>query len=138
SVIAPFVSINARFATPLIVMAQSAGRYKRSNSPILIRAIVIFLFQKIAFNASPTETMMEKTSNADQVEQQQAELKAEQRATARELAELMQRAQQMGRRLASETRGGVNDEVRFLNELLQQTYIKAEAIRKRLMYDGPR
>ncbi|MGB3609813.1 MAG: hypothetical protein WA987_05490 [Cellvibrio sp.] len=81
---------------------------------------------------------MEKTSNADQVEQQQAELKAEQRATARELAELMQRAQQMGRRLASETRGGVNDEVRFLNELLQQTYIKAEAIRKRLMYDGPR
>lgn len=81
---------------------------------------------------------MEKTSNADQVEQQQAELKTEQRATARELAELMQRAQQMGRRLASETHGGVNDEVRFLNELLQQTYIKAEAIRKRLMYDGPR
>lgn len=80
---------------------------------------------------------MENTSNADLIDRQQALLKEGQRETARELAELMRLAQEMGRRLANETHGELYDDVRFLNELLHQTRIKAQAIHERLLYDGP-
>ncbi len=80
---------------------------------------------------------MENTSNADLIDRQQTLLKEGQRETARELAELMRLAQEMGRRLANETHGELYDDVRFLNELLHQTRIKAQAIHERLLYDGP-
>lgn len=81
---------------------------------------------------------MEKISNADLIDRQREMLKEEQRETARALAELMRLAQEMGRRLANETHGELYDDVRFLNELLHQTCIKAHAINERLLYDGPR
>ncbi len=81
---------------------------------------------------------MEKTSKADLVDRQQTMLKEEQQETARELADLMRLAQEMGRRLANETHGELYDDVRFLNELLHQTRIKADAIKERLVYNGPR
>lgn len=80
---------------------------------------------------------MENTSNADLIDRQQTLLKEEQRETARELAEVMRLAQEMGRRLANETHGELYDDVRFLNELLHQTRIKAQVIHERLLYDGP-
>lgn len=80
---------------------------------------------------------MENTSNADLIDRQQTLLKEGQRETARELAELMRLAQEMGRRLANETHGELYDDVRFLNELLHQTRIKAQAIHERLLCDGP-
>lgn len=65
-------------------------------------------------------------------------LKEEQRETARELADVMRLAQEMGRRLAHETHGDLYDDVRFLNELLHQTRIKADAIQEKLVSRGPR
>lgn len=81
---------------------------------------------------------MEKPQQADVVITPSDILKEEQQETARELAEVMRLAQEMGRRLANETHGELYDDVRFLNELLHQTRIKADAIQERLQYRGPR
>lgn len=65
-------------------------------------------------------------------------LKEEQKETARELADVMRLAQEMGRRLAHETHGDLYEDVRFLNELLHQTRIKADAIQDKLNFKGLR
>ncbi len=56
------------------------------------------------------------------------QLKAEQAETARELAELLRLAQEMGRRLCNESHGDIYDEVRMLISLLHQTRAQADVI----------
>ena len=55
-------------------------------------------------------------------------LREEQGETARELAELLRLAQEMGRRLCNETHGDMYDEVRMLISLLHQTRAQADLI----------
>ncbi len=59
-------------------------------------------------------------------------LREEQGETARELAELMRLAQEMGRRLGNETHGEMYDEVRLLISLLHQTRAQADVIDAKL------
>lgn len=59
-------------------------------------------------------------------------LEEEQRETARELAELMHLAQEMGRRLSNETHGDMYDDVRVLVSLLHQTRAQADVIDAKL------
>lgn len=59
-------------------------------------------------------------------------LREEQGETARELAELLRLAQEMGRRLSNETHGEMYDEVRMLISLLHQTRAQADLIDAKL------
>lgn len=59
-------------------------------------------------------------------------LREEQGETARELAELLRLAQEMGRRLCNETHGEMYDEVRLLISLLHQTRAQAYLIDAKL------
>ncbi|WP_244947509.1 hypothetical protein [Cellvibrio japonicus] len=61
----------------------------------------------------------------------------EQRETARELAELLRLAQEMGRRLANETHGEMYDDVRLLVSLLHQTRAQADVIDAKLNSNSP-
>lgn len=64
-------------------------------------------------------------------------LEEEQRETARELAELMRLAQEMGRRLSNETHGDMYDEVRLLVSLLHQTRAQCDVIDAKLSTENP-
>lgn len=64
-------------------------------------------------------------------------LREEQGETARELAELMRLAQEMGRRLCNETHGDMYDEVRLLMSLLHQTRAQADLIDAQLNSADP-
>lgn len=59
-------------------------------------------------------------------------LREEQGETARELAELLRLAQEMGRRLSNETHGEMYDDVRMLTSLLHQVRAQADLIDARL------
>ena len=54
---------------------------------------------------------------------------SERRETIDELADLMIVVQEMGRRLADETRGNASSSVRELNELLHQSRLQLQKIR---------
>jgi hypothetical protein len=54
---------------------------------------------------------------------------SERRETIDELADLMIVVQEMGRRLADETRGNASSSVRELNELLHQSRVQLQKIR---------
>ena len=54
---------------------------------------------------------------------------SERRETIDELADLMVVVQEMGRRLADETRGNASSGVRELNELLHQSRLQLQKIR---------
>lgn len=62
----------------------------------------------------------------------QAILKEEQTETAREVADVVRLAQEMGQRLARETHGELYEDVRQLNELLHQSRVRAEHINAKL------
>ena len=64
-------------------------------------------------------------------------LREEQGETARELAELLRLAQEMGRRLSNETHGEMYDEVRMLVSLLHQTRGQADLIDAKLNSADP-
>jgi septal ring factor EnvC (AmiA/AmiB activator) len=64
-------------------------------------------------------------------------LREEQGETARELAELLRLAQEMGRRLCNETHGDMYDEVRMLISLLHQTRAQADLIDAQLNSADP-
>jgi len=64
-------------------------------------------------------------------------LREEQGETARELAELLRLAQEMGRRLCNETHGEMYDEVRLLMSLLHQTRAQADVIDAQLNSADP-
>lgn len=60
------------------------------------------------------------------------QLQYEQAETARELAELLRLAQEIGRRLSNETHGELYDEVRQLIALLHQSRTQADLIDAKL------
>lgn len=60
------------------------------------------------------------------------QLQYEQTETARELAELLRLAQEIGQRLCNETHGDMYDDVRMLTSLLHQTRAQADLIDTRL------
>lgn len=64
-------------------------------------------------------------------------LRDEQGETARELAELLRLAQEMGRRLCNETHGEMYDDVRVLMSLLHQTRAQADVIDAQLNSADP-
>jgi septal ring factor EnvC (AmiA/AmiB activator) len=64
-------------------------------------------------------------------------LREAQRETARELAELLRLAQEMGRRLCNETHGEMYDEVRLLISLLHQVRAQADLIDAKLNTADP-
>lgn len=64
-------------------------------------------------------------------------LEEEQRETARELAELMRLAQEMGRRLSNETHGEMYEDVRLLVSLLHQTRAQCDVIDAKLNSENP-
>lgn len=64
-------------------------------------------------------------------------LREEQGETARELAEILRLAQEMGRRLCNETHGDMYDEVRLLMSLLHQTRAQADLIDAQLNSADP-
>lgn len=64
-------------------------------------------------------------------------LEEEQRETARELAELMRLAQEMGRRLSNETHGEMYEDVRMLVSLLHQTRAQCDFIDAKLNTENP-
>lgn len=61
----------------------------------------------------------------------------EQGETARELAELLRLAQEMGQRLANETHGDMYEDARLLMSLLHQTRAQADLINARLNSEDP-
>ena len=64
-------------------------------------------------------------------------LEEEQRETARELAELMRLAQEMGRRLSNETHGDMYEDVRLLVSLLHQARAQCDVIDAKLNSENP-
>lgn len=64
-------------------------------------------------------------------------LEEEQRETARELAEVMRLAQEMGRRLSNETHGEMYEDVRLLVSLLHQTRAQSDVIDAKLNSEDP-
>lgn len=64
-------------------------------------------------------------------------LREEQGETARELAELLRLAQEMGRRLSNETHGETYDDVRLLISLLHQVRAQADLIDAKLNSADP-
>ncbi len=73
--------------------------------------------------------------NREEILRQQ--LAAEQAETARELADIMRLAQEMGQRLCNETHGEMYDEVRMLISLLHQTRAQADLIDAKLNSADP-
>ncbi len=65
------------------------------------------------------------------------QLKYEQVETARELAELLRLAQEIGQRLCNETHGEMYDDVRMLSSLLRQTRAQADLIDAKLSSVDP-
>lgn len=64
-------------------------------------------------------------------------LQEAQRETAREVAEILRLAQEMGRRLSNETHGEMYDDVRLLISLLHQTRAQADFIDAKLNSADP-
>jgi hypothetical protein len=64
-------------------------------------------------------------------------LQYEQAETARELAEILRLAQEIGQRLCNETHGDMYDDVRMLISLLHQTRAQADLIDAKLNSTDP-